>query len=283
MLRSWLIVLMVISAPVLAAGKGAKQPPPGFAVVFIDAATEEALGVFPYDRSLYAKGIEALARAEVRGVVLKFFIDRPKTAEGDAALAAAMKRVKVVLQARMDDQEPRPNPLPTRFILKGLETRGSKPLAADSGWLPLPALAEQAHDVGFLDSVASVETVPLVELYKGECVKSLYLAALELALGERAVIVPGNSVRVGTRKIEMDEQCLAKVSLPATDELEAYSFVDLVNGKIAVERLKDRVVIVGYDGSKMEGIKTSMGMVKGHRIFCYQLFSLCRELSVGTK
>src|SRR5689334_20798336 len=92
------------------------SPPTPFAVVLIDRATERALGEFPYDRAVYARGIEALGRARVRGVVLKFFIDRAKTAEGDAALAEAMRKMKLVLQARLDAAEARPNALPERFF-----------------------------------------------------------------------------------------------------------------------------------------------------------------------
>ena len=49
-------------------------------------------------------------------------------------------------------------------------------------------------------------------------------------------------------------------------------------GRVPAE-LKDRVVIVGYDGARMETNKTRIGAVKGHRLFCYQLFSLYRELT----
>jgi CHASE2 domain-containing sensor protein len=272
------IALMLVPMSLFAADAPKSTVPPAFAVVFIDAATEKAIGPFPYDRAVYAKGIEALAEAKARGVVLKFFIDRPKSAEGDAALATSLSKIKVVLQARLDGDEPKPNPLPERFVLKGLARSDAKPLAADSGWLPLPELAKGAYDLAFLDSSPAVELTPLVVRYKGEYVKSLYTAALELALGEKAKIDPAKSLQLGTRKVQLDERCFATIKLPEKDNLEAYSFNDLINHKIAPERLADRVVILGYDGAKMETNKTTIGMVKGHRLFCYQLFSLYREL-----
>ncbi len=253
-------------------------PPAPFAVLMIDEASEKELGVFPYDRTVYAKGIESLAKAKVRGVVLKFFIDRPKTAEGDAALTTALTKAKVILQARMDDDEIKPNTLPERFTLKGLGESNAMPLSGKSGWLPLPELSKNAYDLGFIDSMPSVELIPVIERYQGHDVKSLYTAALELATGERAKISPGKSLQLGAKKIGMDERCFAKVTLPPADTLRAHSFIDLIHGKIPAEKLADRIVILGYDGAKMETNKTSIGMVKGHRLFCYQLFSLYREV-----
>lgn len=256
-------------------------PPAAFAVVMIDDKTEAALGAFPYERGVYARGVEGLAAAGARGVVLKFFIDRPKTAEGDAALAASLRKVKVILQARIDDSEARPNALPDRFVMTGVGDGGrdARPPSGESGWLPLAALAANAHDLGFLDSTPSVELVPVVEQYRGKYVKSLYTAALELALGERAKVEPGRWMQIGERRVETDARCLAPVSLPARDGLRTHSFVELINGKIPAGELKDRVVIVGYDGARMETNKTRIGMVKGHRLFCYQLFSLYRALT----
>lgn len=278
MIRLTLIVFLIA---IWTRAEDAPKPlvsPAPFAVVMIDEASEKELGPFPYDRAVYAKGIEALAQAKVRGVVLKFFIDRPKTAEGDAALPIALTKVKVILQARMDDDEAKANPLPERFILNGLGASDATPFSGKSGWLPLPALSKNAYDLGFIDSMPWVELIPVIERYQGHDVKSLYTAALELATKEQAKISPGKFLQLGGKKIGMDDRCYAKVTLPAADTLAAYSFIDLIHVKIPAEKLADRVVILGYDGAKMETNKTAIGSVKGHRLFCYQLFSLYREV-----
>jgi hypothetical protein len=253
------------------------RPPAPFAVVFIDAKTEGALGAFPYDRAVYAKGMETLARAEARGAVLKFFIDQPKPGDGDAALAAAMGKVKVIVQAKIDDSEKTPNDLPARFALKvaeGPAAEAASPITGTSGWLPIPKVAEAAHDLGFLDSTESLELVPVAVRYRGQYVKSLYTAALEMASGEAAKVVAGRSITFGGKTIATDKRCMAKVAWPAADGLVAYSFIDLINAKVPAEALKDRVVNVGYDGAKMATNETPVGKVRGHRVFCYQLFSL---------
>lgn len=279
-----------------ARNKSGGLPPRHFAVVMIDQATEKELGTFPYDRTLYAQAIDALADAKVRGVVLKFFIDLPKSPEGDSALAAAMKKTKVILQARIDNSQTNPNPLDDRFILKNLDQENIVTIAGHSGWLPLPRLSENAHDLGFIDSTPAIELVPLVERYQNHYVKSLYTAALELALGQNATIHPGVSIEIqtknhgqikpkftvafGVKEIPTDEHCFATIKLPPQDNLQSYSFIDLIHHKIPAEKLADRVIILGYDGEKMETNKTAIGMVKGHRLFCYQLFSLYRAAPV---
>lgn len=254
-------------------GEHRQQP---FAVVFIDERTEKALGPFPYDRAVLARGINRIAELKARAVILKFFIDRPKS--GDRALADALKRVKVVLQARLDDDEKMPNLLPDKFTLVNLATDRSPLLSAGGGWIPLPALSEVAHDVGFIDSIR-LDRVTMVERYRGAAVKSLYTCALELAFEEKAEVVPGKFVKIGQRKLVLGELSQVPIEFPEQDKLEYFSFVDLLNGKVPAEAIKDRVVILGYDGAKMEASKIPAGEVKGHRVFCYQLFSVYDQMA----
>jgi CHASE2 domain-containing sensor protein len=123
-----------------------------FALVMIDDATEQTLGPFPYDRSLYARAIEACARLKARAVVLKFFLDEPKSVAGDAALAAAMKKIPVFLQARLESGSGTPQPLLARFRYAG-GGRTATAVRGDRGWIPLPQLQENAAGVGLLDLV----------------------------------------------------------------------------------------------------------------------------------
>src|ERR1700741_1748893 len=93
----------------LASSSGWPHP---FAAVFVDDATEQALGPFPYDRGLYAQAIESLRQAGAKAVVIKYFLDQAKPGDGDDQLAAEMKKIPVLLQARLDNSESHPNPLP---------------------------------------------------------------------------------------------------------------------------------------------------------------------------
>src|SRR5438874_80021 len=100
--RKWIsLTVIVLTARVCSAGAPAKLPAHAegsptrdrlnpFVLVFIDSATEKSLGPFPYDRGLYAKAVERAASLGARGVVVKFFLDKPKSPDGDAAFVRAM-------------------------------------------------------------------------------------------------------------------------------------------------------------------------------------------------
>ena len=257
----------------------APRPGDPFVIVFIDDKTEAALGPFPYDRALYAKAIEQAAALEARGVVVKCFLDQPKSEAGDRALATAMTKTKVVLQARLDDTEANPNPLPERFRVKTPTPAAAEPggpLAGRRGWIPLPAFADAAHDLGFIDHRV-IDRMPLVERYGDDYVKSLYLCCLELAAGETAVVEPGTSVHFGTRMLALDGRSEVAVTYPENDELTALSFVDFLQPG-ARPGVKDRVVILAYDASRFEPVETPRGKMRPHRVFCHALRSIHAQL-----
>ena len=256
----------------------ASEVPTPFAVVLIDLETEKRLGAFPYDRSVYAKGIERLASSGAKGVVLKVFIDRAKTPEGDSALARAMQKSKVILQARLDETEAKSHPLPERFKIQGLNGPTRKVLSGTRGWIPLPELSKEASDVGFIDSTGW-QRIPVIEGYRGEYYKSLYTAALELALDTRAAIKPGESLSINGKTAVLDAQSQFTIKLPEKDDLDYIPFHRLLDPEFSADSVRGKVVILGYDGAGMPVNQTSIGKVKGHRLFCYQLFSLFEALA----
>jgi len=256
----------------------AESPPPGdwpFVVVFVDSKTEKASGPFPYDRAVYANAINKAADSGAKGVVLKFFIDKPKTADGDQALVDSAKRTKLIVQARLDDEEKTPNPLPDRFKLAMNPPSAGKLLSGKSGWLPLPALSAAAYDLGFID-YRTIDRMPLVERYQDVLVRSLYLCCLEFAYGERAEISPGKSIRLHGKTATLNEQGEVTVEYPAKDDLTSISFADFIQQPARPE-VKDKIVIVAYDSERFEAVDTPMGKVRPHRAFVYALMSIYRK------
>jgi adenylate cyclase len=266
------IILGVISSASADPPEASHSP---FVVVFIDAKSEKVLGPFPYDRTVYANAIDTAAASGARGVVLKFFIDKPKTPDGDVALVQSAKSTKLLVQARLDDRETAPNPLPDRFrIGMNVATAGNL-LAGKSGWIPLPALSAAAYDVGFVD-FRVIDRMPMIERYGDSVVKSLCLSCLELAFGERAEVSPGKSVRLHGKTVVLDERSEIGVEYPAKDDLPYISFSDFIGGKTQPEA-KDRVVILGYDSDQFEPVETPKGKIRPHRAFVYALMSLYKR------
>jgi adenylate cyclase len=270
-----LLFLSLIGAgPALPASTN--QPSP-FTIVFIDAKTETLLGRFPYDRAVMAMAVEASAKLGAKCVVLKFFFDLPKSADGDAALVQAMRKTPILLEAHADDSQAAPNPLPDRFFLRDLRGDSQRTIGGRSGWIPLPQFAAVAADVGFVDA-ADFDHVPIIESYRGAFVKSLWLCGIEKATGEAAQIEPGRQLKMGNRSVKLSADNQLAVSYPAADHLNSISFCDLLSGTVDAEKIKGRMVIIGYDGDQGGRVKTPLGEMRRHRAFCYMLFSVYAQM-----
>lgn len=265
------------AAPAKAIAPTATESP--FALVLIDAESEKRLGGFPPDRKIVAEAVAKLAAAGARGVVLKFFYDHAaKTPASDSALAAAMTKVPVALQAGIDDNEIQPNELPARFAPDRISGDYRRAITGRAGWIPVPQFSKVAADVGFVD-ITSPERVPAIENYQGRPVKSLTLVALEMATGERAHIVSGDRVELGKRQIRIDEDnqiCLTRLDVREPPYL---SFSLLLEGKVDARQVRDKVVVIGYDGSKMHALTTSAGLIKAHRLFYVGLVDAFGQLA----
>jgi hypothetical protein len=248
-----------------------------FAIVFIDAKTENILGRFPYDRAVMATAVEAAAKLGAKSVVLKFFFDLPKSADGDKALVRAMLKIHVFLEARLDDTQANPNPLPDRFYLRDLRGESQRAIGGQSGWIPLPQFAAVAADVGFVDAT-DFDHVPIIESYRGRFVKSLWLCCIEATTGQTAQVKPGEQLKIGNRILKLSRDSQLAISFPAADHLDSISFCDLLSGTVDAKKIKNRIVIIGYDGDIRGQVKTPLGEMNRHRAFCYMLFSLYAQL-----
>lgn len=251
-----------------------------FAVVMIDAKTEAKIGTFPLDRIHYAKALDRAAELKAKAVVFKFFFDQPHNAASDAALAKAMTNLPVVLQACFDNSEPKPNPLPAKFALPGVQPGSS--LAGQSGWLPLPTLAGKARDIGFVDFDPQMpDKAPLIEAYQGKAVKSLSLVCLELATVQKAVVESGKRVRLGTASIAVDERNFAQLGSFVGGKLNVIPLHAFLSGATPRSAIEGKIVIFGYDGPKLQSIETDAGPIKAHRYFILGLKGLHDRLEAS--
>jgi hypothetical protein len=216
------LILAAIMFPVIALAGTFEED---FVVVFIDAKTEAEFGSIPLNREVLAKGIDRIASAGARGLVLKFFLDQAKDEQGDRLLERALSQLPTVLQARLDNSEQHPNVLAGRFtLMDSFEVAAS----GSSGWVPLPRFAKNAKDIGFVDFNST--TVPMIEQYQSMQVKSLILCAIELAAGKRAVLHPGSWIAIGPRVINVNARNQAIARLDRPQLTHVMSFVSLLKG-----------------------------------------------------
>jgi CHASE2 domain-containing sensor protein len=257
-----------------------KTPP--FQLVMIDAATEAKLGAFPIDRAHVAKAVDALTKAGAKAIVLKFFYDQPSSVESDDALQKALRNSNVLLQARIDDTEPKPNQLPNKFYIPS--ANASTTISGNSGWLPLPSLANAAAAIGFVDTT-DVNVAPAIIGYQGKVVPSLTVATIQAALDSATLqLSPGKFIQFAQHRLAIDKKNQILLSANALDEknnvnkIIALSFIDLLSGNFLPADIKGKVIVVGYDGSKSPRLKTNFAETKVHRIFYLGLIDAWRQL-----
>lgn len=237
-----------------------------FQAVFVTDEDAAKLGGFPLPRRHLAEALYAAKRAGAQAVILKFFLDTPgKIPKDDAALVEAIKHcgLKVVLQARLDETENKSNPLAAKFIRSDLPSLDGT-FNGNNGWLPLPIIADGAYAVAFIDGL---NPVPVVEMYRGHPMPSLFLVALELALGKASwtpttMTLNGVTLPMRGGKIDMPH--------PTKDVFHSFSLSALLDGKTE-GALKGAIVVIGYDGRNMHTFPTPIGAVKAHRLFFYEL------------
>lgn len=250
-----------------------------FELVLIDLTDEKQLGGFPVDRALIAKAVTILKDAGARGVVLKFFYDQTgKSPASDQALVEAIGSIKTLLQARIDEAEVVANPLPARFFPGVVSGNFKVSLTGTSGWIPLAPFAAAAYDIGFVD-ISSPDNLPMIESYQGKPVKSLALAALELATGEQAKINSGKQIIFGKQSITLTADNQVALNLGSVALTDYVPFSALLEGKVGKAQFRDKVVVIAYDGSKMHFLTTKAGTIKAHRLFYLGLLETYRQLN----
>ena len=205
-------------------------------VVGIDDATLAELGRFPFDRSYHAQLITALDRmgAHVVGYDVGFPEPNPQAPESDAELAAAVQEAgNVVMVAEAE-----------------LEGRiGDVPRASDVQ-LPIPEIAEGAglaHPNVIPDPDRIVRTLPLVvDTPGGDLLPALsfVLYQAEEGLAGPPTLRP-EGVQVADRVIPTGEGHLLDVNFPNRDDLPVLSFIDVLQGNVPEEAIRDKIVLVG--------------------------------------
>ena len=270
-------VIAAIALLLIAASARAGDFASDFALVMIDDETEAKFGAFPYDRKLYAEAVDACARYKARAVVLKFFLDQAKSAEGDTALRDSMKRIPVALQARLESTEGSSQRIPSKFGF------GQQRLAAgvrgDRGWIPLPSLLDVAAAIGFVDFDSP--EIPLVEEYRSMPYKSLILCCLELAIRAPARVATDSRIYVGSGYLPVNASNIYRADVSRLESLKIISFAHLLAGDVKKEEIEGRVVIIGWDSTRTSTLPTEYGKMRIHRLFSQLVAASYRTLKAN--
>ncbi len=118
----------------------------------------------------------------------------------------------------------------------------------------------------------------MIETYGGSLVKSLILCAIELASGTRASFSEEGALIVADAAVPADN--LFRLSVPIVDRqpLNEVKLHDLLDGRVAASSLKDKVVILAYDGPRIGLLDSGYGTVGAHRLFVLLLRDIYQRL-----
>jgi hypothetical protein len=249
-----------------------------FTFVIIDAQTEALYGSLPFDRAVIATAIDKLTAAKAKGIVLKFFYDLPSTEKNDVLLEQSICNSMVALQASLNESEGTTNSLEAKFQVAGESTEGFPPLfVGNKALVPLKRFRRCAKAIGFVDSIAT--DFPLFEGYQGKVVKSLQLVALEMASSQKAEIDDSGLVKLGPSRLE----AMHAIEFPVTNSLSYIPLHEVVGdtSKAWRRKVQGSVVILGYDGKKIDSIQTLGGPLGAHRFFITSLLSLAKAFEKG--
>ncbi|MDQ6988356.1 MAG: serine/threonine-protein kinase [Mariprofundaceae bacterium] len=190
---------------------------------------------------------------------------------GDARLVnASFQAGNVFMPMFYEAGEPFGRPdedLPDYVRRMGIENIGdvvenSPPISAIKLSYPFAELSQVAAGLGYLNVSPSVDGVlrsePLIVEYYGQFFPSLSLAMvahdLNLTMDDVRINI-GSSVELGALTIETDSAMQVSPSFYAGDSdgehhaFQHFPFYDVRNGKIPLELLKDKIVLIGVTGT----------------------------------
>src|SRR5512135_3206243 len=210
--------------------RGPIPPSPNIAIIAIDEKSIAELGRFPWSRDNYARLLDRLAAAKTKAVMFDVFFPERESAAHDQQFAAAIKRAgNVVLAVAFD------------YDKKGQVASITR---------SLPEIERGAVGVGHInqqpDDDGVIRRNPLLIEYGGKQIPSLGLMAAMMALDEPKFVADDFDIAIGKRHIPVDGEnrmWLNYVGGPGI--YPRYSFVDVLNGRIPAEELKDKILFLG--------------------------------------
>lgn len=210
--------------------RGAIPPSADIAIIAIDDKSIAELGRFPWTRSQYVRLLDQLSAAGAKVVLFDIFFSEHETAAVDRSFAAAIKKAgNVVL------------PVPFDFD-KDFQVIGSKH--------SIPEIEHAAAGIGHINFLPEDDGVnrrnKLVVEAEGKLVPSLGLMGAMAALGEKEFTTGLFDIGLGDNHIPVDADYSMWINYVGPSGIyPRYSFADIVNGRVAPEQLKGKVLFLG--------------------------------------
>jgi adenylate cyclase len=220
---------------------GVSSAPPIVSIIAIDDRTAAANG-YPLNRAVLARMVEEISALKPRVIALDLLLVDPGPADGDVALAAALKQIPSVIAAAgvfPDSTQP-------------VTPDADDPLAtipvATQMLLPYARFADAAA-VGVVnvstDQTGTPRYIPLISRGADRVDASFPLRAASMAMGVNPAFTPA-ALALGERHLATD----AGQRLPLTfygprGTIPTFSAADALAGKLDARAVEDKVIVIG--------------------------------------
>lgn len=210
--------------------RGPITPSDNIAIVAIDEKSIAEMGRYPWSRVEYARLLDQLATAGIKGLLIDAFFPEVESPEADQAFAMALKRAGNVTLAVAYDLDGEFRAIRTTRSLASIEAN-----AAGIG------------HINFLpdDDGTNRRNLLLVEA-DGKVVPSLGLAGAMVVLGETQLSPESFGITLGERAIPTDGDYALWINYSGPPgSYPYYSFTDIVHGRVAPELLQGKLLFLG--------------------------------------
>lgn len=243
-------------------------PNPQVVMVSVDERSVNHYGRWPWDRAVFAEGLEPLTDASV--VLFDLVLSEPTTAEADRALAeriAALDNVICGFFFRSQASEGLPAEAHAilhesaleRITLHRSALPGSPYIEANT----VPLLQNCSGSAAFstlLDADALTRRYPLALNFNGELYPSLGVQALryhlnrDLEMHERTGWL---RAQLGEQAIPVEQLGLVKLNFYPTESYRQIPFIDLAQGRVPRSEIAGKIVILGISEAGVTDLRAS--------------------------
>jgi adenylate cyclase len=222
--------------------RGPRPAPDGVTIVAIDDQTIQETGSYPLSRATMARLVSALGRMKPKVIALDILFIDPGPAEGDLALADALRGAPSVLAAAGQFR---------RTTQHGLASTDDNPEglpAAQSLLLPLELLTRVAA-VGVVniatDASGVPRHVPLLLQSDGRIIPSFPLRAVSIAVN-RDPVLHSDGIDIGGTSTSTERGYALPLRFYGPGgTVRTISAGQILNGNVAEDAVRDKVVVIG--------------------------------------
>ncbi|GAB6076805.1 CHASE2 domain-containing protein [Desulfurobacterium crinifex] len=241
-------------------------------LILVDEKSINRFGRWPWNREIFAKGLEKLKSAKV--VALDMVFSEKTNEKDDAYLAKTIEGMEIVVCGFFIRKKATENPPEELIDILSDSALFRVPEVVpfpnvDYVEVNIPEITESCLLSGTFNAISDPDgnfrRYPLGFVFGGNVYPSVGVQVLRAYTG-RDVVFKGNSLQVGNYTIPMrDDGTVILNFYPLRDyQKNSFSFVDLYEGKVPMDRISGKVVIVGISEAGVTDIRaTPIGLVPG--------------------